>query len=187
LLRGVSDDDRQFPLIVGVGYAKVANFTEKTATFDVESYANFVQEFNNRAADIVNSSGGRVVKLMGDTAVWVTAHADTSAEIALQLARLSESGFAAALQIAITWCRVMTLHGDLFGPGVNLAAKLAELAPAGEIYIDDAAASQFMRNARYSITSQPELEIKGLGQVRPWILRDSSNTKPLPAPATNQS
>jgi len=174
LLRGVSDDDRQFPLIVGVGYAKVVDFTSHTAGFDVAQYARFVQDFNNRAADIINSIGGRVVKLMGDTVVWVTAHADASAEIALELARLDESGFGAQLQVAVTWARVMSMHGDLFGPGVNLAAKLAELAPAGGVFIDDAAAGQFVRNARYDIKPQPELEIKGLGPIRPWILTDAT-------------
>ena len=176
LLRGVSDDDRQFPLIVGVGYAKVVDFTEHTANFSVIEYANFVQDFNNRAADIVNANGGRVVKLMGDTVVWVTAHADASAEIALQLSHMADDGVSAELQTAVTWCRVMSLHGDLFGPGVNLAAKLAELAPAGGVFIDDAAAGQFVRNPRFRITPQPGIEIKGLGKVRPWILQDATGT-----------
>jgi len=175
LLRGVSDDDRQFPLIVGVGYAKVFDFTARTADFDVAEYARFVQDFNNRAADIINGTGGRVVKLMGDTVVWVTAHADTSAAIALALAHLDNQGFGAQLQVAVTWARVMTLHGDLFGPGVNLAAKLAEAAPPGEVFIDDAAAGQFVRNPRYAIVPQPEVEIRGLGAVRPWILTDATN------------
>jgi len=171
LLRGVSDEDHQFPLVVGVGYARVVDFTARTAGFGVESYARFVQTFNNHAADIINSSGGRVVKIMGDIVVWVTPHAHTSADIALRLAALDQTGFDGQLQVAVTWCRVMTLHGDLFGPGVNLAARLVEVAPAGEVLIDDAAASQFVRDPRYTITPQPELEIKGLGLVRPWILK----------------
>jgi len=177
LLRGVSDDDKQFPLVVGVGYAKVADFTSKAAAFDVAGYARFVQNFNNRAADIINAGGGRVVKLMGDTAVWVTPSIDAGAEIALQLATLHESGFDGQLQIGLTWCRVMSLHGDIFGPGVNLAAKLSEYAPAGEIYIDDAAASQFVRNPHFFIEAQPELDIKGLGMVRPWILSAGAGTR----------
>jgi len=170
LLRGVSDDDQQFPLIVGVGYARVKDFTEITANFSVSDYANFVQNFNNRAADIINATGGRVVKLMGDTAVWVTPHVVPSAEIALELAALDEAELGARLQVAFTWCRVMSLHGDLFGPGVNLAAQLADIAPEGGVFIDDAAASEFLRNRRYQIAAQPEREIKGLGMVRPWIL-----------------
>lgn len=180
LLRGVSDDDKQFPLIVGVGYARVYDFTAKAATFDVAAYAEFVQNFNNRAADIINSGGGRVVKLMGDTVVWVTPHIEAGAEIALRLAALDESGFDGQLQIALTWCRVMSLHGDIFGPGVNLAAKLSEFAPANGIFIDDAAAGQFMRNPRFTITAQPEIEIRGLGQVRPWILNSATGTRLSP-------
>jgi len=175
LLRGASDDDEQFPLVVGVGFARIVDFTEITADFGVEDYADFVQAFNNRAADIINSSGGRVVKMMGDVAVWVTAHADTCADIALQLAGIAEEIIGARLQVGITWCRVMSLHGDIFGPGVNLAAKLSEFAPAGAVLMDDMAASQFVRDPRFVITPQPELEIKGLNKVRPWLLTAANN------------
>jgi len=171
LLRGISDDDRQFPLVVAVGQARIADFTEITANFGVEDYAEFVQDFANRTSDVVNSTdGGRVVKLLGDTIVWVTPNADAGAEIALKIADLHHQGFAGQLQTALTWCRVMSLHGDLFGPGANLAAKLAELAPIGEVFVDDAAATQFVRSAKYTVTPQPEIQIKGLGEVRPWIL-----------------
>jgi len=177
LLRGASDDDEQFPLVVGVGFARIVDFTEKTADFGVESYARFVQAFHNLASDIINSIGGRVVKIMGDIIVWVTPHAATAAEIALRLAALEHEIFDAQIQAAITWCRVMSLHGDVFGPGVNLAARLCEIAPAGKVLIDDAAASQFVRDPRYLISPQPEVEIKGLNKVRPWLLAAAPGSK----------
>jgi len=170
LLRGVSDDTEQFPLVVGVGYARIVDFTERTANFGVEEYASFVQTYHNSASDIINTTGGRVVKIMGDLIVWVTPNPETAAEIALHLAELSGADFAAQVQVGMTWCRVMTLHGDLFGPGVNLAAKLVEIAPPAGVLLDDAAARQFVRDARYGIASQPELHINGLGKVRPWLL-----------------
>jgi adenylate cyclase len=173
LLRGVSDDDRQFPLIVGVGYAKIADFSEVTAGFDVEGYASFVQKFDNQMSDIINSTGGRVVKLMGDTVVWVTPHAENSAEIALQMTQLKPEELDAKLRIGITWCRVMSFHGNIYGPGVNLASNLADLAPAGGIYLDDAAAGHFFRNSRFNVSPQPDTEIKGLGAVRPWTLTEA--------------
>lgn len=173
LHRGVSDDDRQFPLICAVGYVRIADFTEITAGFDVDAYADFVQRFNNSAADIINAANGRIIKLMGDLAVWVTANAEASAEIALSLSQLSNTGFPGHLQCSITWCRVMSIHGDIFGPGVNLAAKLCEAVPADGVYIDDEAAAQLSRHSQFSITAAPTFEIKGLGTITPHLLTAS--------------
>jgi adenylate cyclase len=161
LQRGVSDDAGQFPILAAVGYARIVDFSEVTADFGASEYVQFVQDFNNRTADIVNAAGGRVIKLMGDTAVWVTAKADTSCDIALKLSRLTDSGFPAEVQIGVTWCRLVAIHGDIFGPGVHLAARLAEAAPPGEVYLNAAAAAQIKRNLAFALTEAPPLTGKG--------------------------
>jgi len=170
LHRGVSDDDRQFPLICAVGFARIVDFTAVTADFDVAAFASFVQDFNNRVSDVITGAGGRIIKLMGDALVWVTAAADTSALVALELAGLDAAGLGAPLQVGVTWCRVMSINGDVFGQGVNLAAKLCDAAPANTVWIDDAAAAQLARYPDFALTPQPEIEIKGLGQITPHQL-----------------
>lgn len=167
LQRGVSGDDQQFPLLRAVGFAKIVDFTVHTAHFDVAEYASFVQDFHDRVADIVNMGGGRVIKNMGDSVLFVADAADLAVGIALRLAALDEVGFGAQVQAAVTWCRVLSVYGDIFGPGVNLAAKLAVATPPGQVFVDREAGALLSRCPRFELREQGEVEIRGLGAVRP--------------------
>lgn len=177
LQRGVSDDDQQFPLLRAVGYARIVDFTEHTAAFGVAEYAEFVQDFHDRVADVVNLRGGRVIKNIGDSVLYIADDASAGASIALHLAQMDDHGFGARVQVALTWCRVLSVYGDVFGPGVNLAVLLASETPPGEVYADQAAAAMLARQSRnerragFELTDQPVIEIKGLGAVRPTRVR----------------
>jgi adenylate cyclase len=170
LHRGVSDDDQQLPLVCAVGYARISDFVAETANFDVAAFAKLVQDFHNLAGDTIIAAGGRIIKYMGDFIVWVTATTAASADIALQLVQMQEHGFGTHLQVSVVWSRVMSIHGDIFGPGVNLAVRLAELAPEGGVLIDDSAANQIAHISRFNLCSQPEFEIKGMGPAKPFLL-----------------
>ena len=172
LLRGVSDDDQQFPLMCAVGLARVVDFASVTANFGAADYIRFVQDFNDRIADIVIAQGGRIIKLNGDLVLWVTAQAEASADIALELTKLDLPGYSLELQQAVTWCRIVAIHGHIFGPGVNLVNHLALLAPPGSVLLDDAAVNQLRQNPRFQFAVQPLLDVKGVGEVQPALLSE---------------
>jgi len=174
LMRGVSDDDRQFPLIAAVGFARIVDFSQVTSKFDVSGYVDFVQNFNNRTSDIINAAGGRIIKLMGDMVVWVTSQTDTSAEIALKLAALTKAGFPAQVRAGVTWCRLVAIHGDVFGPGVNLAARLSEAPAPGQVYLDAAAADQLRKNSKFTLTPSGTLDVPGLTTAATYLLQPKS-------------
>jgi len=167
LQRGVSADDQQFPLLRAVGFANIVNFNAITARFSVPEYADFVQEFHDRAADIVNMGGGRVVKNMGNSIEFMADSASAAADIALQLAALERPEYGAQVQAGLTWCRVLTVYGDVFGPGVNLASLLARAAEPGVVLVDQAAAEVLARSDRFQLDQRAEIELEGLGPVAP--------------------
>ena len=171
LLRGVSDNAHQFPLMVAVGVAQIVDFTSVTAGFGAADYIQFVQDFNDRIADIVVAAGGRIVKLTGDQVMWVNAQAAATVETAAKLAALGGEGFLAPIQAAVTWCRLVAIHGHVFGPGVNLVNHLVGLAPAGGVLLDSAAVEQLAQNPKFQFEAQPEIEINGIGTVRPSLLQ----------------
>ena len=74
---------------------------------------------------MVHSRGGRVVKFLGDAAMFVAAQADDVAEIATCITE-----GAAPVRGGIAYGDVLAQDGDYFGPPVNLAARLvAEAGP----------------------------------------------------------
>jgi len=167
LRRGVSDDDQKFPLVCAIGFANIVDFTECTAGFGVAEYAEFVQDFHNRVTDIVNISGGRVINAVSDFVQFAAGHGDNGAEIALKIASLHDEGFPAEVQVAFVWSRVMSCYGDIYGPGVNLAAQLSRHAPAGEVLVDADTAAAFAHKSQYWFDKQPAIEIKGIGTINP--------------------
>jgi len=173
LRRGVSDDST-FPLMCAVGIARIEEFVERTRDFGVMEYANFVQDFHDRVADIVNTKGGRVVKNMGDLVMYVAPAPAVAADIALDIADLSSANDATSaleVQVAIGWCRVMILQGDAFGPTVNLVSRLSEQTPGGSVYAGPEASAMLASVPRFKLKTQPALSLKGLGLVSPALVQ----------------
>jgi len=136
-------------------------------------YAAFVQDFHDHVADIVNTNGGRVVKNMGDLVMYVAPHPAVAADIALEIADLGAGNDANSpleVQVAVGWCRVMIIQGDAFGPTVNLVSRLSEQTPGGQVYAGPEASAMLANVPRFNLTIQPELNLKGLGLVRPALV-----------------
>jgi adenylate cyclase len=97
-----------------------------------------VQEYLNVFKDVAVACAGRVVKTIGDGALCVFADADAAVLAACEMhARVREKQSAQARKIAI---RIGLHHGpvlvtadDVFGDTVNTAARMAQLAVAGQI------------------------------------------------------
>jgi class 3 adenylate cyclase len=123
---------------------------------DVEGYtrlmradeAGTLQALSRLFAGVIHpavaGSGGRVVKTLGDgfLAEFASVGCALAAAALIQAELATSRGAAAGLQlrIAIHFDRVMvTADGDLFGAGVNLAARLQALAKPGGIVLSEPA------------------------------------------------
>jgi len=169
--RGVQDDDIDFPLVRVVGFADLVNFTARTEDFSNSEFNDLVYTFSDNAWDIVTGYGGRVINLIGDAVYWMANDIETGAEIALALARPGAICEGWEARVGLEWTRVMSAYGDIFGPGVNLAARLTSRAEPSEVFVGPAAALLLARSSQYTITEQPSFEAKGIGTVHPSRLR----------------
>jgi adenylate cyclase len=106
---------------------------------------------------------GRVVKLMGDGALVEFASAIDAVESAVKLqsalcARNAElpAERQLAFRIGINLGDVMVEGDDIYGDGVNVAARLEALAEPGGVYVSDI--------VRQSVGSRLELDFEDLGE-----------------------
>lgn len=97
-------------------------------------------------AGMLRPFGGRLVKSHGDGALlsFPSAHGAAEAAAVLNRAAAEISGSLPAsaplqLRSGLHYGDVMVDHGELYGRGVNLAARLQSLAGPGEICLSDAA------------------------------------------------
>ena len=84
----------------------------------------------------ISAAGGRVVKLMGDGALVALPSANAAVEAALAIQRAAAAAPGAPrLRIGVHLGDVILEGADLYGDGVNVAARLEALAPPGGLCI----------------------------------------------------
>ena len=84
-------------------------------------------EFDLRTSEIVAARDGQIVKTIGDEAMFVTEHVDDACRIALDLIEASGGTLPAGPGRAGRG-EMASVFGDLYGPDVNLAARLVGVA-----------------------------------------------------------
>jgi adenylate cyclase len=96
-----------------------------------------IELFDRQTWDTVTRAGGRIVKLIGDEAMFVHADARSACGIAKELMVTSPH----PVRIGLARGEVVALHGDYYGPTVNLAARLTAAAPPSAVVVSEAVKS----------------------------------------------
>jgi len=173
-------DRYALPLARAVGFADMVSFTRIVAGMDYTELSGFVQRFENAARDVVTAEGGRVVKTIGDAVLFVADDARAGARIATGLAEGGRLGDEAPVQVrvSVVWGRVLSRFGDVFGPPVNLAARLSAAAEPGTVLTDPATARILAKDPGFALEELEATELVGFGPVVPSrVVRASGNAQ----------
>lgn len=163
-------DRHALPLARAVGFADMVEFTRLTSAMDYTELAGFVQRFENAARDVVTAEGGRVVKTIGDAVLFVADDAVSGARIATGLAGGGSVGGPVPVQVrvSVVWGRVLSRFGDVFGPPVNLAARLSAAAEPGTVLTDPATAEVLEEAGSLVLERLAVTDLVGFGRVVPY-------------------
>jgi adenylate cyclase len=124
-----------------VGFADLVGYTASTRAAAPAELASMVSRFETCVAQVVAAFGGRVVKLIGDEAMFVIGDPIAACELALELQRtLADDPRLPAVRIGLAAGPVVSHRGDYYGDVVNLAARLAKVAEPGEVLVSEALA-----------------------------------------------
>ena len=174
--RDGSEDDAPLPLARAVGFADMVAYTSMSRQMDERTLARMVQRFESKAAEIITAGGGWLVKTIGDEVMFNTETPEEGARIALSLAdQINDDPVLPSARVALTWGRVLSRLGDIYGPTVNLAARLTALADPGTVLVDAMTATVLADDNRFVLVPQPPQLVRGFGEVRPSMLMASSN------------
>jgi adenylate cyclase len=172
--RATAVDEHELPLPRAVGFADIVSFTQRTRGLGSSELAEFVQLFETSARDVISAAGGRVVKTIGDAVLYVADDVATGARVALGLAEAGgreEDVDVPPVRVSLVWGRVLSRFGDVFGPSVNLAARLVDIADPTTVLVDRDTAGMLAGDQRFALTAQPEREVQGLGTIEPVRLQ----------------
>ncbi|MDO5633321.1 MAG: adenylate/guanylate cyclase domain-containing protein [Micrococcus sp.] len=173
--RDGTEDDAWLPLARAVGFADMVSYTTLTRKMDERTLATTVQRFEAKAAEIITAGGGWLVKTIGDEVLFNAETPEAGARIALNLAQeITADPLLPSARVALTWGRVLSRLGDIYGPTVNLASRLTALADPGTVLVDGLTASVLDDDERFVLVPQPPQIVRGFGEVRPSMLMTQS-------------
>jgi adenylate cyclase len=118
-----------------VGSTQMAN-ESPTAT------GQAITAFETFAAEQIAQRGGRLVKFVGDEVMFETSELEQAHDIAFVLLQwIASHDHLSLARVGIARGPVVSRNGDLYGPTVNLAARLAGVAEPDTIVMADDTAS----------------------------------------------
>jgi adenylate cyclase len=68
----------------------------------------------------------------------------------------------------------LSFEGDLFGPTVNLASRLVNIARPGTVLVAEELATPIQDAPAFTLRSLRPLRLKGIGRTPVWVLRPAA-------------
>ena len=118
-----------------VAFLDLTGFTTLTQERGDAIAAEVALRLADLAARIATAHRGRVVKLLGDGVLSQFANVADAVEASLQLLdRLADADLPPG-HVGVTHGPIVARDGDIFGRTVNLAARISDVTPSGELYV----------------------------------------------------
>ncbi len=156
-----------------VGFADIVSFTALSNRLTEERIGDLVELFESRCADVVAAQRGRIIKSIGDSVLFVNDDPvrayDTAEGIINVVGRDTRMP---DIRVGLASGSVVMRLGDVFGPPVNLAARLTAVARRNRIIIDQTTAD-LLPGEEFETRPLPARPVRGFGIVEPVAVRRS--------------
>ena len=116
--------------MMAVCFVDIVGYTTQSKSLAEDALVEWIEGFEQVATGTVVDHGGRVIKTIGDEILFTADDPAAAAEIALALAArgLDDDDPFPAVRAGIAYGIVVNRLGDVFGPTVNIAARLTSVA-----------------------------------------------------------
>jgi len=155
--------------------ADVVGFTRLMQADEIGTHRRLKLRFEEMVRPRIAAHGGRLFKLMGDGLLAefpsVVAAAEWAIEVQTQVAaeETGPEGERLAYRVGVNLGDVIVDGDDLYGDGVNLAARLQEAAETGGVCLSDAAHHQVRGKITVAFSDGGEIALKNMAEaVRVW-------------------
>jgi adenylate cyclase len=184
---GAKDSDLR-TLIVSVGFADLVRFTHLSNGVDEDRIADVVEDFESACSDLVTANGGRVIKALGDSVLFIAPGPPAGVEIAcLLIERIGADENLPDVHVGLATGPVVMRLGDVFGPPVNLASRLTGIARRNRVLCDAATADAVRDLGAYAVRPMTARQIRGFGTMQPVSVTRTAPPRPRPERRANPS
>ncbi len=168
-----------------VCFVDIVGYTSRSKNLDESELVGWLEHFEDEATGLVVDHGGRIIKTIGDEILFVADRAADAAEVALLMSeRGADDGDPfPEVRAGIAHGSVVSRLGDVFGPTVNIAARLTSVARPGTVLVDRGCYEELSgrreddeerppdAGAAYAFRRTRRTPVKGYARLQPWVLR----------------
>jgi adenylate cyclase len=156
---------------LSVGFADIVQFTALSNTLTEQKIGDLVELFESRCADVVAVNHGRIIKSLGDSVLFVNddpIRAYDTAEGIINV--IGRDPRMPDVRVGLATGSVVARLGDVYGPPVNMAARLTAVARKNRIIIDETTAA-LLPDDQFETRRLPARPVRGFGIVEPVAVR----------------
>lgn len=176
------------PNLQAVCFVDIVHYTSQSRTLSEEELVAWLERFEAGVLEIVVRRGGRIIKNIGDELLIACDSPVVAADIALEMVArgADEDDEFPAVHAGVAYGDVVTRLGDVFGPVVNIAARLTSAARSNTVLVDrgmyEALTGKSDRTpggagddsgsdrTPYRLRRIPRLRVKGYSRLHVWRL-----------------
>ena len=166
---------------LAICFVDIVGYTSRSKELDETELIDWVERFEAEVTGAVIDHGGQVIKTIGDEVLFVVDDPREAVEVGLILtARGSdtEDPFP-AVRVGIAYGSVVRRLGDVFGPTVNIAARLTSIGRPGTVIVDHGVhdllcrehAPEATRAQDLTLRRLPRASVKGYSRLESWAAR----------------
>ena len=166
------DDPHSTQHELAVGFFDLVGYTALSQELDDDELGRLVERFEALTHDTIAQLGGRVVKTIGDEVMFVSELPELAGAIALRLTeQTSDDALLPNARAGIAYGSVVAREGDYYGPVVNLAHRLVEVAYPGTVLASDELHDAIAEDPSFRWGRSKDRKIRDIGRVPTWPLR----------------
>lgn len=165
---------RRFPLTRALGFVDMVSYTSSSELMGGR-LVGLIELFEYLSRLAVTEKGGRVVKMIGDAVFFIADDLRAGLEVVTNLVdTLTANAELLPVRASLVEGDVFSRSGDVFGPPVNLASRLVDIAPTGQVLTDArtaAAIAAGKAGSGYRVVEFPSTRLRGFGRVSPYVVK----------------
>jgi class 3 adenylate cyclase len=169
--RAMATDGSETNMAMAIGFADLVGFTALSQQLSQAALAEVVARFEELAHDTVARCGGRVVKMIGDEVMFAANDPVEAGLTALSLAEAyADDEQLQDVRVGLAYGPVLAREGDYYGPVVNLASRMVNIARPGSVLVSTSVHDVLAENPAFSFKPLRARYLQGIGRVPLWAL-----------------
>lgn len=153
-----------------VGFVDIVGYTRLSARVDPIGLDTLIDDFESRVIEVTSDRRDvAVVKYLGDAVMLVGPDAVTLADAMLELTTEVEALADSPVRGGMASGDLLARDGDYFGPAVNVAARLTDIARPWRVLVAEEDVAEVRR--AFKVDRIRPMRLRGIGTSRPGAVR----------------